>query len=137
MWKSLFNLLHTSFMWLFQVKFSSMITPRNLMCEVLQISWLWNLILSGWLVMFFWLDLNIVNEDLSAFRVSLLALNQFVKWVIIIFVVETISFMLLLWKKIVVSSAKSLVFPSGQHFGKSLIKIRKRRGPSTDPWGTR
>ena len=82
------------------------------------------------------LDLNIVKDDLSAMRVSLLALNQYVSCVIMIFPLDTISLMLLLWKKIVVSSAKSLVLPSGQHLGKSFIKRRKRRGPRTEPCGT-
>ena len=47
MWNSLFSLLQISFMWRFQVKFSSSVTPRNFICEVLLISWLRNLILSG------------------------------------------------------------------------------------------
>ena len=82
------------------------------------------------------LDLKIVKDDLSALRVSLFALNQFVSCVIMILPLDIMSFMLLLWKKIVVSSAKSLVLPSGQQIGRSLIKRRKRSGPKTEPCGT-
>ena len=36
----------------------------------------------------------------------------------------------------VVSSAKILTLPEGQHIGKSLINNRKSSGPRTEPWGT-
>ena len=36
----------------------------------------------------------------------------------------------------VVSSAKILTLPEGQHVGKSLINNRKSSGPRTEPWGT-
>ena len=39
-------------------------------------------------------------------------------------------------KKMVVSSAKILTLPDGQHIGKSLINNRKSSGPRTEPWGT-
>ena len=77
-----------------------------------------------------------VKVDLSAFNVSLFALSQFVNWVIIILPVLMISLILSLWKNIVVSSAKSLTLPSGQHLCRSLINNIKNRGPRTEPWGT-
>ena len=36
-------------------------------------------------------------------------------------------------RKILVSSAKILVLPEGQQFGKSLMKIKNSSGPRTDP----
>ena len=39
-------------------------------------------------------------------------------------------------KKMVVSSAKILTLPDGQHIGKSLINNRKISGPRTEHWGT-
>ena len=86
--------------------------------------------------MSFLLDLKIVKDDFSEFRVSLLALNQLVSCVIIILPFDLILSIELLWKNIVVSSAKSLVLPSGQQFGKSLINKIKNSGPSTEPCGT-
>ena len=77
-----------------------------------------------------------MKEDFSEFNVSLFALNQLVNWVIIIVPLDLMSSMELLWKNIVVSSANSLVLPSGQQFGKSLINNIKNSGPSTEPWGT-
>ena len=78
-----------------------------------------------------------MKEDFSEFNVSLFALNQLVNWVIIIVPFDDLMpSMELLWKNIVVSSAKSLVLPSGQQFGKSLINNIKNSGPSTEPWGT-
>ena len=38
--------------------------------------------------------------------------------------------------KMVVSSAKILTLPEGQHIGKSLINNRKSSGPRTESWGT-
>ena len=136
MWKNVFNLLQISLIWLFQVKCSSSIMPRNLMSGALLISWFRNSILSGRLGIVFLLDLKIVKDDSSALRVSLFALNQFMSCIIMILPLDIMSFMLLLWKKIVVSSAKSLVLPSGQQIGRSLIKRRKRSGPKTEPCGT-
>ena len=74
-----------------------------------------------------------MKEDLSELRVSLFALNQLVNWVIIVLPLVLMSSIELLWKNIVVSSAKSLVLPSGQQLGKSLINNIKNNGPSTEP----
>ena len=126
MWNSLFNLLQSSFMWLFQVRFSSRITPRNLLCDVLFICWPLNSMESGKLRINFLLDLKIVKEDLSELRVNLLALNQVVNCNIMFFPLKFMSLMLLQWKNIVVSSAKSLTLPSGQQLGKLLMNKRKR-----------
>ena len=84
----------------------------------------------------FLLDLKRVNDDLSAFRVNLFAVNQFVSWVIIAFPVEITSPIEFVWKKIVVSSAKSLTLPLVHPLGKSFMNNRKNRGPRTDPCGT-
>ena len=136
MWNSLFNLLQSSFMWLFQVRFSSRITPRNLLWDVLFICCPLKTMESGRLRINFLLDLKIVKEDLSELRVNLLALNQVVNCNIMFFPLKFMSLMLLQWKNIVVSSAKSLTLPSGQQLGKSLINKRKNNGPRTEPWGT-
>ena len=136
MWNSLFNLLQSSFMWLFQVRFSSRVTPRNLLWDVLFICCPLKTMESGRLRINFLLDLKIVKEDLSELRVNLLALNQVVNCNIMFFPLKFMSLMLLQWKNIVVSSAKSLTLPSGQQLGKSLINKRKNNGPRTEPWGT-
>ena len=91
---------------------------------------------SGTLGIIFLLDLNNVNDDLSAFKVNLFAVNQFVRSVMIVLPVEITSSIEFVWKKIVVSSAKSLTLPLVQHLGKSLMNNRKNRGPRTDPCGT-
>ena len=136
MWNSLFNLLHNSVIWLLKDRFSSRVMPRNLLCVDLLIFWPRNSILSGKLWIIFLFDLKIVNEDLSAFRVNLLALSHVFSWVIIFLPVAIMSVILFLWKKIVVSSANSLTFPSGQHLYKSFMKSMKNKGPRTEPCGT-
>ena len=96
MFNSLFNLLLNSVIWLLKVRFSSRVMPRNLLCVDLLIFWPRNSILSGILWIIFLLDLKIVKEDLSAFRVSLLALSHVVNCVIIILPVAVISVILFL-----------------------------------------
>ena len=64
------------------------------------------------------------------------AVNQFVSCVIIVFPVEITSSIEFVWKKMVVSSAKSLIFPLVQPLGRSFMNKRKKRGPRTDPCGT-
>ena len=86
--------------------------------------------------MIFLLDLKIVKVDLSVFRVILFAENHEFKAVIIILPVDFSSSIFLKWKKTLVSSAKILKYPYGQQFGKSFMKRRKSKGPSTEPCGT-
>ena len=82
------------------------------------------------------MDLKIVKDDLSAFRVSLLALNHDVSWVIMILALLIMFSIVSLWKNMVVSSANILTLPDGQLIGRSLINKRKRSGPRTEPCGT-
>ena len=102
----------------------------------LKMRWFRNSICSGRLAIFLLLDLKIVKEDFSELSVSLFALNHFVSWVMINLHLDLMSSAVLLWKNIVVSSAKSLVCPSGQHLCKSFINRIKKSGPRTEPWGT-
>ena len=90
------------------------------------ICWLWKSIVSGKFIVDFLLDLKIVNEDFSESKVNSLAWNQEVNWIIIFLPVVIISFILLLWKKIVVSSANSLTLPSGQQPGPS-VQVKKNK----------
>ena len=91
---------------------------------------------SGRFCILFLLDLKIVNEDLSEFKVSLLALNQDDNWVIMILAISIMLTILSLWKNMVVSSANILTLPEGQQVGRSLINRRKSSGPGIDPCGT-
>ena len=93
----------------------------------------WNSIWSGRFRDLFPLDLKIVNDDLSVFNVNLLALNQDDNWFIMILAVSIMFSIDLLWKKMVVSSAKILTLPEGQHINKSLNNNRKSSGSSTKP----
>ena len=77
-----------------------------------------------------------MNDDFSELRVSLFALNQFVSWIIIVLLFILRSSIEFVWKNIVVSSAKSRVFPSVQHLCKSFMNKIKERGPSTEPFCT-
>ena len=97
------------------------------------ISQSWNLSDSGKFGIIFLLDLKIVKVDLSVFNVILLELNHVLRAVIILFPFEISSSMFLQWKKTLVSSTKILKLPSGLQLGKSLMKMRKSRGPSTEP----
>ena len=115
---------------------SSRIIPRNLIWVVLNSFLPWNSMWSGIFGTLLLADLKIVNEDLSALRVSLLALNQDVNWDMMFFAVEIISSILSLWKNIEVSSANILTLPNGQQAERSLINMRKSRVPKTEPWGT-
>ena len=117
----------------FQDRFSSRIRPRNLIVGVLLISMLRNLSEFGRLGIIFLLDLKIVKVDLSVLSVILFAENQVFKAFIINLPVEISSSILLQWKKIFVSSAKILKLPRGEQFGRSLMKIKNSKGPSTDP----
>ena len=111
-------------MWGFQDRFSSRISPRNLIVGVLLISMLRNLIESGMFGIIFLLDLKIVKVDLSVLSVILFAENQVFKAFIINLPVEISSSILLQWKKEFVSSAKIRKLPRGEQLGRSFMKIR-------------
>ena len=136
MWKRLLSLRHNLSICWFHVRFSSRIRPKNVIEGVLLISKSMNLIESGRFGIIFLLDLKIVKVDLSVFKVILLEVNHSLRAVIIILPVEIRSPMFLQWKNTFVSSAKILKLPSGLQLGRSLMKMRKKRGPSTEPWGT-
>ncbi|CAL4131877.1 unnamed protein product, partial [Meganyctiphanes norvegica] len=82
------------------------------------------------------LVLNIVNDVLSVFNVILLAVNQELSSIIIVLPIKISSSEFLQWKKTLVSSANILNLPKGQQLGRSFIKIRKSKGPRTEPCGT-
>ncbi|CAL4160908.1 unnamed protein product, partial [Meganyctiphanes norvegica] len=108
-------------------------TPRNFMDEVLLNLKSRNLIYSGKNGIIFLGDLNIIKENLSILRESLLLGNQEFNSSIIFSPVLIKSWILLPWKKILVSSAKILTLPKGQQFGRSLMNNKKKRGPRTEP----
>ena len=136
MWNSLFNLLTTSLICCDHVKFSSSVIPRNFIWVVLFSCLSRKAIWSGRFCTFFLLDLKIVKEDLSAFKVSLLALNHDDNWVIMILAISIMLSILSLWKNMVVSSEHILTLPEGKHVERSLMNDRKSSGPKTEPWGT-
>ncbi|CAL4144512.1 unnamed protein product, partial [Meganyctiphanes norvegica] len=82
------------------------------------------------------LVLNIVKDVLSVFKVILLAENHEFSSIIIVFPIDISSSEFLQWKKTLVSSANILNLPEGLQLGRSFIKIRKSKGPRTEPCGT-
>ena len=77
--------------------------------------------------------------DLSEFSLSLLAFSQLLMVSIsasICSIIFSVGGMLLNLQVSVLSSANKVDLKKLVQFGKSLINIRKRRGPKIDPWGT-
>ncbi|CAL4060695.1 unnamed protein product, partial [Meganyctiphanes norvegica] len=107
--------------------------PRNFMDVVRLILKSRNLIWVGKSGIFFLGDLNIIKEDLSILRERLLLENQEFNSSIIFSPVLIISWILLAWKNILVSSAKILTLPRGQQFGRSFMNNMKKSGPRTEP----
>ena len=77
-----------------------------------------------------------MKQDLSVLRVSLLAENHLFILDIIFCEISIICLILSPVIKILVSSANILISPNLQQFTKSLIYIKNKRGPKTDPYDT-
>ena len=83
----------------------------------------------------FFFDEIIINLYLETFNVSLLDASQAYTFLSSRLTVDSKRSIFWCWAHKNVSSAKSLIKNLVAH-GKSFIKIKKRRGPNMDPWGT-
>ena len=112
-----------------------MIIPRNLSsCTRVMRELFLNMFISEELVCLRW-GWKMMNLDLAAWTVSLLALNQEETW-------ESSTLRMVAkvarssWRrKILVSSAKRMIDERLETWKRSLMYI-KRKGPRTEPWGT-
>ena len=112
-----------------------MIIPRNLSsCTGVMRELFLNMFISEELVCLRW-GWKMMNLDLAAWTVSLLALNQEETW-------ESSTLRMVAkvarssWRrKILVSSAKRMIDERLETWKRSLMYI-KRKGPRTEPWGT-
>ena len=123
--------------WSFQVKFSSMRKPRNLVLFTRDNSTLSKITLilfSGLEV--WWVVPIIMKFVLLAFTDNLLVLNQFVTSFNSVFIKSTLLLIYLSEHKMVVSSAKSINWSIFDVFTISLMYSLNKSGPKIEPWGT-
>ena len=122
--------------WSFHDEFWCMMTPRNFTLCTLDMVVLFILILQLVRSIFFREGWKIIYFVLSGWRVNLLAETKTRHaWSSLLTVLA--RGVISLWlKKMLVSSAKSIKCKSLEELNRSFMYIRKRSGPSTEPWGT-
>ena len=118
----------------FQVRWLSRWIPRNFVVDTSSIDWL--PIDRGLSIMncFLWGE-KIMYLVLLELMWSLFAANHILTLCSVSFALDRSSSVLFDVKNIVVSSAKERICSCVEYW-MSLIHIRKRRGPRTEPWGT-
>lgn len=75
-------------------------------------------------------------SDFFAFSVNLFSKHQRCTFSNILFTIISVSFIFFVQTVSDVSSANSMYSASSEMVGRSLMKIRKSRGPSVEPCGT-
>ena len=120
----------------YHLSVSSSSRPKNVSCStcVIIVPFSWILMFSG-LALHFRL-LKTISLVLSAFSRSLFAANQ--SWIVSSspFARLAMSLGFLPFRRRFESSANKTILTKSDAWGRSLTYSKKRRGPSTDPWGT-
>ena len=128
---ALFAFVAISETWSFQFKFSSILMRRYLTERVGPSRFLLSLVLTSSSNFFLWC-LKITNSVFWTFREILFAFSQSVTFI------SRFTYLLSLniyWSRFV-SSAKWWTFQNFIAWFKSLIFIKSKRRPRTEPWGT-